>query len=230
MKTLPTDEQILERTFRGWLRSYLIALDQMFSNRWDYWLRTLEAGEVLDEPIPQIEWPGFGHDEPKKNLESCIDHCHGWFGRQAFNLFVEWLLFGFGDPSVKEIPTRIEPSVNAFWYKTFNLGLYLKYPHDYLGEYAAELYGNGRHNPTAYFPTPMHISVMMAKMVMSEKDKTASVCDPCVGSGRLLMAASNYSLNLYGIDIDFAILNVCKVNMWTYVPWGVGRPLDSKGA
>ena len=37
-KNAPTDEEILERTTRGWLRPYLIALDQMFSKRWDYWL------------------------------------------------------------------------------------------------------------------------------------------------------------------------------------------------
>ena len=66
---------------------------------------------------------------------------------------------------------------------------------------------------------------MMAKMVLSEKDKIASVCDPCVGSGRLLMAASGFSLHLYGMDIDFTILQVCKTNMWMYVPWGVGRPV-----
>ncbi|MCG3771943.1 MAG: hypothetical protein JW384_03142 [Nitrosomonadaceae bacterium] len=122
------------------------------------------------------------------------------------------------------MPRPIEPNVNAFWYKPFNLGLFLKYPHDYLGAYAVELYGKGHNNPTAYFPTPMHISVFMAMMLLSEKDKTASVCDPCVGSGRLLMAASNYSLNLYGVDIDYSILNVCKVNMWMYVPWAVRRP------
>ena len=79
-------------------------------------------------------------------------------------MFVEWLLFGFGDPAVKEFPERIAPSVNAIWYQTFNLGLFLKHPHDYLGEYAAELYGNGKFNSTAYFPTPMNVSVMMVKM------------------------------------------------------------------
>jgi len=26
------------------------------------------------------------------------------------------------------------------------------------------------------------------------------------------------------MDIDFDILQVCKVNMWMYVPWAVGRP------
>ena len=61
---------------------------------------------------------------------------------------------------------------------------------------------------------------------MTENDKKKSVCDPCVGSGRLLMAASNYS---YGMDIDPSIIKICKVNMWQYVPWGVYRPDNIKG-
>jgi hypothetical protein len=221
---MATDEQIQEKTTWGWLRPYLIMLDEMFLKRWDYWLRTVNAGQVLDEPIPQVEWQGTGHEEPAKNLEACIESCRNVFSRQAFNLFVEWLLFAFGDPSIKEMPRQIDAKVNAFWYKAFNLSLFLKYPYDYPGRYAADLYGN-KHNATAYFPTPMNVSMLMAKMLFSEGiKKTASVCDPCVGSGRLLMAASNYSLNLYGVDIDCNILNVCKANMWMYVPWGVFRP------
>lgn len=218
----PTDEEVLEMTTRGWLRPYLLLLDEMFIKRWDYWLKIVDAGKVIDEPIPQIKWTG-GNEEPRKNLQACIDYCRNRSRWNAFNLFVEWLLFGFGDPTAKET-FKAEQDVSAFWYKTFNLGLLLKYPHDYLGEYAAELYGGGKHNPTAYFPTPMQVSVMMAMMVLGEADKTASVCDPCVGSGRLLLAASNYSLNLYGVDIDYNIVNVCKANMWMYVPWCVFRP------
>lgn len=209
----------------------------MFSTRWDYWSRTIATGKLLDEPIPQIDWLSTGHDEPRNNLEKCIGLCNNRFSRHALDLFVDWLLHAFGDPSVKELPNDLEPRLNTGWYKTFNgacdrtrqLGLFLQYPFDYLGEYAAELYGSGRSNPTGYFPTPINVSLMMAKMMMSENDKTKSVCDPCVGSGRLLMAASNYSLNLYGMDIDKSILNICKVNMWQYVPWGVYRPKLIKG-
>ena len=221
----PSDEQMMEKTTHGWLRPYLIVLDEMFLKRWDYWLRTVEAGVVLDEPIPQIEWSGGGHQEPRKNLTACVDFGFYRLSRQSFPLFVEWLLYGFGDPAVQEMPRQIASDVNAFWYKIFNLGLFLKYPYDYLGEYASDLYGRGRNNPTAYFPTPMHVSVLMVKMLFSEEDrKTASVCDPCVGSGRLLMAASNYSLNLCGVDIDANILKVCKANMWMFVPWCMVRP------
>ncbi len=183
----------------------------------------------MAEPIPQIDWLEIPLKEPKKNLETCINLCHNRNRRDAFDLFLEWLLFGFGDPSVKQLPSQIESKLSAAWYKTFNLGLYLQHPYDYLGEFAAELYGSGRHNPTAYYPTPMSVSLMMARMMMSESDKTTSVCDPCLGSGRLLMAASNYSLNLYGMDIDARIINVSLANFWQYVPWAVCRPNNIDG-
>ena len=155
--------------------------------------------------------------------------CYNRHSQETFDMFVEWLLHGLGDPTVKELAKGIEPKLNGAWYKTFNLGLFLKYPYDYLGQFAEDLYGSGRRNPTAYFPTPMNVSQMMAKITLSDADKTKSVCDPCVGSGRLLMAASNYSLNLYGMDIDHRILNVCRVNMWQYVPWAIYRPRGIKG-
>lgn len=224
-----TDEQIMERTQRGWLRPHLLALDLKYNGRWEYWIRTYDAGQVLDEPIPQIDWVCSGHPEPKKNLEQCVDLCRDRFSRDGYSLFVDWLLFGFGDPLVQEYPEQITLSLNANWYKTFDLEFFLKSPADYLGDYAAELYGKGRNNPTGYFPTPMEVSVLMAQVTLKGCDKTNSICDPCVGSGRLLMAASNYSLNLYGVDIDLAILKACKVNMWMYVPWGLGRPDSLKG-
>lgn len=217
-----SSEAICERTAHGWLRPYLVILDQQFSKRWDYWLRTLDAGQILEEPIPQIRWSGQGHRDARKNLDACLAHCRDRFPLEAFHLFVDWLLFGFGDPLAKDFPPQVSEELNAAWYTTFNLGLFLQHPHDYLGDVASELIG--RSNPTAYFPTPMTVCVMMAQMTMQEAEKTSSVCDPCVGSGRLLMTASNISLNLFGVDIDARIIKVCKANMWMYVPWGVVKP------
>jgi len=46
-----------------------------------------------------------------------------------------------------------------------------------------------------------------------------SVCDPCVGSGRMLLHASNFSLRLYGQDIDPVAISMCKTNGALYAPW-----------
>jgi hypothetical protein len=164
-----------------------------------------------------------------RHLTDCLTPCHHHTASEAFRLFDDWLLYGFGDPCLTAFPTEVDPSLSARWHQRFQLEWYLKYPYDYFGQYAAELYATGSGNPTAYFPTPLHLSAVMAEMVMEQGDKTASVCDPCVGSGRLLMAASNYSLNLYGMDINPLILKVCRVNMWCYVPWVVCRPRTLTG-
>ena len=214
----------------GWMRPYLCMADSMFTGRWLYWMRTINEGKVLDDPIPKIDWTGNRGKEAYKNLEQCIDFCRHTHSWNALDMFVEWLLFGFGDPMFREFPKSVPNDVNAHWYKTFNLGLFLEEPDDYLGSYAADIYSGGS-NPTGYFPTPMHVSVMMAEMAMADdKDiKTKRVCDPCVGSGRLLLAASNYCLNLYGMDIDHRMINICKANMWIYAPWGALRPTNIEG-
>ena len=87
----PSDEEICKRAKRGWLIPYLSAIDYAFSKRWDYWTRTFEAGKVLDEPIPQIDWLSIGNNEPTKNLEKCINLCDNRFSRTALDLFVDWL-------------------------------------------------------------------------------------------------------------------------------------------
>jgi hypothetical protein len=46
-----------------------------------------------------------------------------------------------------------------------------------------------------------------------------SVFDPCVGSGRMLLHASNFSLNLWGQDVDPLAVAMCKINGALYAPW-----------
>ena len=111
----PTDTQIQKRTTKGWLQPYLIAIDAMFAKRWVYWFQTVSAGKVLDEPIPHINWLSTPHNEPMKNLLTCLALCHGHSSWEAFSHFIDWLLYGLGDPSVKEFPTAISKPLNAGW-------------------------------------------------------------------------------------------------------------------
>lgn len=66
----------------------------------------------------------------------------------------------------------------------------------------------------------------MTRLLMPEgKDcRRESVCDPCVGTGRMLLHASNHSLRLYGLDIDATLCKATLVNGYLYAPWMV-RPL-----
>ena len=47
--------------------------------------------------------------------------------------------------------------------------------------------------------------------------------DPCVGSGRMLLHAGNYSYRLFGTDLDRQVLMVTLINGALYCPWLV-RP------
>src|SRR5262249_37835543 len=49
--------------------------------------------------------------------------------------------------------------------------------------------------------------------------RTLSVSDPCVGSGRMLLHASNFSFRLFGQDIDPLAVAMCKLNGALYAPW-----------
>jgi len=40
----------------------------------------------------------------------------------------------------------------------------------------------------------------------------------------MLLHASNYSMRLYGQDINATCVKACTVNLWLYAPWGA-RPI-----
>jgi hypothetical protein len=91
---------------------------------------------------------------------------------------------------------------------------------DIFGLLFTERVGSGKYNPNAFFPTPQTVSNMMAAMVMEgSTDKMSSVLDPCVGTGRMLLAASNYSVQLFGCDIDRMCVLACSLNAALFMPW-----------
>ena len=78
----------------------------------------------------------------------------------------------------------------------------------------------------ASFPPRMPSAEMMTQMTVNGADstnghdpRTRSIMDPCCGTGRMLLHASNYSLNLYGMDIDPLVLTITKINGALYCPW-----------
>jgi hypothetical protein len=186
-----------------------------------YHLRTLEAGKLLDEPIPQI---AFDASNPKifsllREWTSLIGRdCGGW---SDFRLLLDWLCWGLALTS-DEPPLSEE--VNERLYRQVNLGPILERPYDYVGDLVAEGKSNGW-NPTAFYPTPHSVAELMIRMTMADKredgrdPRLLTVDDPCVGSGRLLLHASNISLCLYGQDIDPLAVAMCKINGALYAPW-----------
>lgn len=121
-------------------------------------------------------------------------------------------------------------ALNERPYRHVNLGPWLIAPYDYLGRVASQRFGGG---PNAFFPTPHEVVACMVEMTFGDAAKggadlrTYSVCDPCVGSGRMLLHASNYSMFLFGQDIDPLMVEITKINGALYAPWLVCPPPES---
>ncbi len=212
--------------YRGWLLYYRLMAEVHpgVGLRWDYWCRTMTAGKLLEEPIPQISFASASDKQAMKDLDvwfRLVDqHTSGW---AAVDKLLDWFLWGFGysgtDP---DLPHELNESL----YRQVNLGPMLLHPHDYFGEWI--MTQKGGWNPNAFYPTPHSVVEAMVQLTMTEhkEDKRSkTVLDPAVGSGRMLMHASNYSLRLYGIDIDPTLVKVTLVNGALYVPW-ILRPFS----
>jgi hypothetical protein len=177
------------------------------------------AGKLLG-PIPRITFHDGAHgSKAQKSIEkwvTVIDRNDG-AGWDSFTQLVDWLGFALG---ISDKPAKLNDRTNEALYREVNIGDLLLHPYDHLGAFIAERKGNGRWNPTGFYPTPHAVVEMMTRMTfLDDTPLTAKVCDPCLGTGRMLLHASNYSLCLYGMDIDWSVLQVAKINGALYAPW-----------
>jgi type I restriction-modification system DNA methylase subunit len=124
--------------------------------------------------------------------------------------------------------TQEEPclsdEVNEKFYRAVDLRPLLETPHDYLGDYVSQGKANGW-NPTGFHPTPHPVVELMARLNLHEVQQegrdlgAAKVCEPCAGSGRTLLHASNLTLHLSGQEIDPLAVATCKISGALYAPW-----------
>jgi len=231
--TLPTPPDV-QRGVHGWLLPSLLRTDTLMSGRWDYLAECWERGELLDKPIPKIHFLHAPDRASMKMLTTALDaipnYSHGgwagWSGSEHFRFFLSWILHGLGHSGHMEPPTEAQGCEGARdrLSHLFDLSLMAMNPYDYFGDLLAEnLYGRRG----GFFPTPHSVAELLAQMTIGVSDgdtRTLTVCDPCVGTGRLLLHASNFSLRLYGQDIDPTLCLATLVNGFLYAPWLV-RPL-----
>ena len=109
---------------------------------------------------------------------------------------------------VSDNKPALDDSLQEKLYRCVNIEPWLLHPYVYLGEMLAEQRSRGW-NTTGFYPTPHAVCEMMTQMTVNESEttnghdpRTRSIMDPCCGTGRMLLHASNFSLNLYGMDID----------------------------
>ena len=250
----PTPEHVADRTAeRAWLQRTVIEIESILWGRWPYWLEAQEREGLDERPIPQVPFDlddcrplwldkiaglpdaheiihelGSRH-EARHNLVSTFERALGT-GCHLHQL-IDWLLWALGSPRVKERP-KLPESAAVTLYHGLELQRLIAHPADWMAVLGCEFLPKG--SGAAWFPTPTHVASLMANMLFQadgRDHRTLSVCDPCVGTGVMLLAASNYSVNLYGQDVSHLMCAMTEINAWFYMPWLVypGRWLDRDG-
>jgi hypothetical protein len=210
------------------------------THRWDYWLSACLEHKVPKGAIPQIHWQDRPDPIDEKEIQNVLTHyVQRGLGSysDAWMALVRWLLWGLGYKgelldTVQRGFERIPDEVRALWYREFSLANLL---HSHI-DWSAYILQNGlpetrgrnghRYESTGYFSTPMAlVKMMFGLLVEPDVDhRFESICEPCAGTGSVLLVASNYSLNLYGQE-KVADLVLCSIlNGYLFVPWLVYMP------
>lgn len=221
-KIFKNGKTLMEYWERGFLVPSLILLDEYGTKRWTWWLPYVANNQVPDTPIPQINWNEhhFKKDNIVKQLQKCVKQCN-------LDEFLDFILYGMGEGdslSWVNTPHSIILSWEKILHEIFPEMMLKPYP--YFSNFIEQEMGQSRRSGNAFYSTPIHMSEAMSRMTFDGiGDITKSVLDPCCGTGNLLLTASNYSINLYGQDINATVLKGCKIHGYMYVPWLV-KPLD----
>lgn len=201
------------------------------AGRWAYWLGILQRGGFPLPPAspapPRIDFHGASNGArsgaARKNLEDCCEVLSRQIGFSSTpGALIEWLAWALAVTDHE--PKRLGDEAQEGLYRTFNADLWLAAPGDHLGWLLSEFKGRGK-DPTGFFPTPHELVALMTQLTMGgDREPTAQellqkVIDPCVGTGRFLLEASNFSLCLYGQDINPTCTLATLVNGAMYAPW-----------
>jgi hypothetical protein len=105
-------------------------------------------------------------------------------------------------------------------YQVFCLEAMIAWPADLFGDMLAE---NRHGRANGFFPTPHSLVELMTKLTFGDggDHRLQTVNDPCTGTGRMLLHASNHSYRLCGQDINATVLKACAVNAYCFAPWMV---------
>lgn len=209
--------------YYGWMlwQIWIASYHPSIAPRWPYYIDTIARGRLLDEPIPQIN---FGarppdHSSPKKPLEKILEklgRAHG-YGERALNVFVDWLAYAVGADKTR--PDYINHDTNEWLYRTFDVSTWLLHPYDILGDLLEDSRGKSKRY-SGFFLSPPTICEFMANALFDNDvdHRHEKVHEPAVGTGRMLLAASNFTLRLTGTDIDPVCAKIARVNGALWAP------------
>jgi hypothetical protein len=214
--------------YRGWMLPYVVALHERIpstGNRWGYHLDQLAAGHV-NSAIPQVSFSSPS-SEVRRMLGKLTDELYSRHRLYAgpHLALTGWL--GHALACCERERAGLDEGAEEFLYRTFNADLLLLHPYDYLGDLFVEARGAGK-SLDGFYPTPPAMCQLMIGMIINPSAPvTGRVYDPCVGTGRFLLAASNHCLNLFGQDINPWCTLATKINGALFAPW-LFRPLPAE--
>ena len=216
------EDEIKPWRYRGWLIPYiqLCEANPNVSSRYDYVIRTLDAGHLLDEPLPQCNFVSEGSVDAKAGTKMLADMVKIAEYRSGYARSIDLVCqrpgFALG---VSQNPPEIADRDQEQLYRLFDISKWSSTIRPITSDSTWLELSVGQ--SAGFYPTPMCICTMMAMMTYANHDgrRTENVLDCAVGTGRLLLAASNYSLRLYGQDINSLCVLACKINMALFAPW-----------
>lgn len=214
---------------KGWLLPYLFSTEYLFWGRYDYWHHILDGVRTIEEsgPIPQITW--CADLAIIRNVQSMLSDLINYGFRYGCTLddFAEWLLFSF-DATEKHPDIPVE--VNERWYRTFDIGLLLRYPHDYMTWLLVEWNSKDvqeEREVSAEVPDFNKLTKQIAQE-MEGKDpemlKRMEFFEEEVGCGTSLLPYSNYTLFAEGGVADPLAAKLNKIQRIIYAPWFAHNP------
>jgi hypothetical protein len=234
LQQLPTvEEKRKPWMYQGWLLYQVQCSHQSGGlpggDRWGYLAQVMTTGMLPEGFIPPVEFVTCAQTPALQMLEACRTWIMEKEGGNGLQPLMEWLAFGLG---LQEKASSLPEVLQAKLYQGLEVQTLLQYPYDYWGHLLSESKGMGsRNNPTAFFPTPHAVCEAMVELLMSDRQEVAEkqgidprllrVNDPCMGTGRMLLHASNRSLCLSGNDIDSIVLLGVAINGCLYAPWMV---------
>ena len=199
---------------KGWA-SWRPALFDL-SPRWQWWSLALLTKSLPPLPYPKIEFAASfpDHAAPMRMIRECLDG-----QERRFEDLLDYLLFCFGSSDQREMPRRVALEDLRYWRKILDLKVLMDHPGDWLGAwYETHEASRSFKGATGFFSTPPALCRLMVELTLQDAKLTDSVHEPCVGSGRILLEASNRVLNLSGMDVNPTLVKICQVNSWLYMP------------
>ena len=232
----------------GWLLRPLILDEVPYNGRWHWWQQVRTQARLPKDPIPQIQFLDEPHPRCAEHLRYCLyqidpqwadNPARKW---RAVRYLFDWLLWGLGHPSVPELPQdQWDGRVHDRLYQVFDASWLIMCPYDYFGHLLEELSGPGQTIPkqipmgkAKQLATQLFPNASIQKSIKSKGFQNCAhdyrkqlLIDPETGSGRILLAASNYCLGLIGTGTHPLLSKAAILNCYFYMPWRIfPLPID----